>query len=139
MASAETSVPSGEDNRIALGLDQQGRQCLEKGQFGQAVVFFEKALELNPELAAIHHNLGVTWFRLGRFADALTSFERTIELGRTTGLVYSHRAAARFALGDLPGSRADFEKSLQVAVPSERDEVDANFREFETRLKATAS
>jgi|GEM_PF-1196969 serine/threonine protein kinase len=139
VASAETSVPSGEDNRIALGLDQQGRQCLEKGQFGQAVVFFEKALELNPELAAIHHNLGVTWFRLGRFADALTSFERTIELGRTTGLVYSHRAAARFALGDLPGSRADFEKSLQVAVPSERDEVDANFREFETRLKATAS
>jgi serine/threonine protein kinase len=139
VASAETHAPSGEDNRIALALDHQGRQCLEKGQFGQAVVFFEKALELNPELAAIHNNLGVTRFRLGRFADALASFDRTIELGRATGLVYSHRAAARFALGDLPGSRADFEKSVQVAAPSERDEVDANFREFEARLAATTA
>ncbi len=139
VAAAETHAPSGEDNRIALGLDQQGRQCLEHGQFGQAVVFFEKALELNPQLAAIHHNLGVTRFRLGRFADARASFDRTIELGRATGLVYSHRAAARFALGDLLGSRADVEKSLQVAAPSERDEVDSNFQEFEARLAATTS
>ena len=102
-------------------------------------MFFEKALELNPQLAAIHHNLGVTRFRLGRFADARASFDRTIELGRATGLVYSHRAAARFALGDLLGSRADVEKSLQVAAPSERDEVDSNFQEFEARLAATTS
>lgn len=138
VAPTTTTVPRGEDNRIALELDRKGRECLQAGQFAGALTFFENAVELNPDLAAVHHNLGVTRFRLGRFAEAVSSFDRTIELGHKTGLVYSHRAAARFALGNVSGARDDFEKSREVASPAEQDEVTANYREFEARLAVTA-
>lgn len=134
VAAVTSDVPSGEENRVALELDRQARQLLAARKPAEALPLLQRAAELNPSLAAVHHNLGITQFRLGHFGAALIEFDKAIELGRVTALMLSHRAAARFALDDVEGARSDFDRSLEIARPSERQEVEANIAEFESLL-----
>ncbi|MDA0809970.1 MAG: serine/threonine-protein kinase [Planctomycetota bacterium] len=124
------SIP--EAAKQARQADDDGQRLLVEGRFQEAAEQFEIATNLNPQMATTWHNLGVARFRLGQFADSLSAFDRSIALGNESGLAYSHRAAARFALGDEPGAESDFETAMQVATQHERQEVRANFRDFET-------
>lgn len=123
----------------ARKVDDTGQRLLVEGDFQEAARQFEFATRLNPQMATTWHNLGVARFRLGQFADSLSAFDRSIALGNESGLAYSHRAAARFALGDESGAEKDFEKAMNVASNDERDEVQANIREFESRRRSVRS
>lgn len=124
-------ISSAEAAKKARDADRFGQQLIREGDFPAAAIQFERATELNPQMATAWHNLGVARFRLGQFADALGAFDRSIALGNESGLAYSHRAASRFALGDHEGAEADFAVASRVASPHEKDEVERNQQEYE--------
>ena len=45
-----------------------------------ALRYFEKALEIDPNLAEAHYNLGITLKELGRLDDAEASFTQAIAM-----------------------------------------------------------
>jgi Flp pilus assembly protein TadD len=47
----------------------------------EAIACFRKALDLDPNYAEAHCNLGIALARLGRFAESLASLKRGHELG----------------------------------------------------------
>ncbi len=65
----------------ALIFDFRGTKALAAGQWATAADFFEKALALSPDNAAMRHRLGVALFRMGDTRGAEDQFERVI---RTT-------------------------------------------------------
>lgn len=115
----------------ARDADRVGQQLIREGSFAEAAIQFERAAQLNPQMATAWHNLGVARFRLGQFTSALGAFDRSIALGNESGLAYSHRGVTRFALGDHEGAEADFSVARRVAASHERDEVERNQREYE--------
>src|SRR4030042_20153 len=62
---------------------------LKKGNFNQAIKEFEKsielykkAIELNPDYAAAHSNLGLAYKRTKRINEAVKHFKRVAEIDR---------------------------------------------------------
>jgi len=49
-------------------------------QSEEAIIAYQKSLELDPTLAASHWNLALTYLEVGRYADARASFEAYAEL-----------------------------------------------------------
>ncbi len=65
----------------ALLFDYRGGRAMAAGEWATAADFFEKALALSPDNAAMRHRLGVALFRMGDTRGAEEQFERVV---RTT-------------------------------------------------------
>jgi tetratricopeptide (TPR) repeat protein len=57
-----------------------GNAFLEKGQVDDAVVHYQKALEINPNLPEAHNNLGQALVRKGRVDDAVAHYLKALEI-----------------------------------------------------------
>jgi len=51
-----------------------------KGQLDQAIVTFQNLLELKPDYADAHNNLGLAWSRQGRLDEAISQFQEALRL-----------------------------------------------------------
>ena len=65
----------------ALIFEFRGGRAMAAGEWATAADFFEKALALSPDSAAMRHRLGVALFRMGDTRGAEEQFERVV---RTT-------------------------------------------------------
>jgi tetratricopeptide (TPR) repeat protein len=51
-----------------------------RGEFAQAIDAYRRAIELRPNAAATHRNLGDALSRMGRRGEAVTAYQRAVEL-----------------------------------------------------------
>jgi tetratricopeptide (TPR) repeat protein len=65
-------------SRTAHAWFLEGRRCEEHSDLQGAQAAYEKALALDPGLAAAHTNLGNLWFGAGRLEDAGACYERAL-------------------------------------------------------------
>ena len=49
-----------------------------KGQFKNALIALEKAVELRPSDPLAHHHLGNTYYMLEHYAEAVASFKKSL-------------------------------------------------------------
>ena len=61
-------------------LDHLAKARFEAGRYEEALALYRALLEIRPEGAQTHSNLGATLYYLGRPEDALRSFERALSL-----------------------------------------------------------
>ncbi len=64
----------------AVGLIRDGNEREDRGEFESARQLYQQAVELAPDLAAAHLNLGNAFGMLGRLDDALSQYRRAVEL-----------------------------------------------------------
>lgn len=57
-----------------------GNALIYQGYYSRAVKQFEKALELDPNYAAAHRNMGITYYYMNRLKDSIASQQRAIAL-----------------------------------------------------------
>ena len=119
------TLAHGEESATAFG--GLGEALRDEGQFEQAIISFRKALELWPELAICHTNLGWCYAVLGRLSEAdaefayvLPEFDAPANEQLRLGImsVESHnpgRAAGHFVRA-LVADRTNCRARLQLAV-----------------------
>ena len=66
---------------IAQKAVEQGDRLRAQNQMDEAARYYQQAIELNPDLAQAHSNLGVTHAALERFAEAVPHFEQALDAG----------------------------------------------------------
>jgi tetratricopeptide (TPR) repeat protein len=99
----------------ALIFDVRGGRAMAAGEWATAADFFEKALALSPDNAAMRHRLGVTLFRMGDTRGAEAQFERVV---RTTP---THREAHyNLAMIEAGGGRTE-EALSRVSTALDQD------------------
>lgn len=69
-----------DDNITGQESFQLGISYYDEGNLDKAIDFFEKALEIEPDLVEAYFNLGVIHSSLGDFKKAISAFENVIEL-----------------------------------------------------------
>jgi len=62
-----------------------GKWLLEKEQFDEAIVHFQKALDLDPNDAGLHQYLGICQLQSGRYAEAISQFQLGLQIEPTNG------------------------------------------------------
>jgi tetratricopeptide (TPR) repeat protein len=79
-------------------LHMLGVVALQTRKTRESVELITRALQLNPDVAAAHINLGSALIALTRFAEALPSLDKAIALKPDFAEAYANRAAALNAL-----------------------------------------
>ncbi len=89
-----------------------------KGRLAEAVLHYEKAIELRPDYADAHYNLGSIFFRQGRLDDAIAQLQTTLSIQPDDGETHRSLGRALLQKGSLSEAIAEYEKAVKATNPS---------------------
>ncbi len=92
----------------------RGHSHLNRGQFAQAVMHFERAVERAPRDARYRNDLGVGWLRRGDAARALWCFREAARLDPTFPNARYNEGLVFLGVGDVSMARRAFERALDA-------------------------
>jgi superkiller protein 3 len=98
----------------AIRWNNYGAELLKQGKLAEAIVEFQKAVELDPNYVAAQRNLGYAYDRQGKVEEAVAAYRKAIELEpgdavtrNNLGVLYDKKGMYGEAVGE-------FEKALQI-------------------------
>ncbi|HPZ10700.1 MAG TPA: tetratricopeptide repeat protein, partial [Candidatus Eremiobacteraeota bacterium] len=91
-----------------------GQIYLEKGEFENAIPYYDKALEINPKYTEAYSRLGYIKYKLGDLSSALQYFGYVIEIDSNFGEAYIGLAHVYQAQKDFYSAIRNYEKSLDI-------------------------
>ncbi len=86
------------------------------GQHLNALNFYEKSLNLNPESFYSLNNRGYTLNILERYDQAINDFNKAIDLNPHFAYAYNNRGLSKIKLGQVEDGLADIEKSMEIDI-----------------------
>jgi TolB-like protein/Tfp pilus assembly protein PilF len=92
---------------------------------------FERAIELNPNIADVHHQYGYLLVYVGRYDDAIRRYEQAIELNPVSSTYRSSLGMLYAGLGRLNEAEQLFQKAFEFGD----DNGDASFWLADVRQK----
>lgn len=111
--------------RQALEIDRQpfvylglGDVLQRAGRYEDALEAFRSVLELDPDSATAHYDLGVTYARMGRPEEAVDEYERALELqpgGLQAAKILNNLGALAQAEGNLASAATFFERAVEAS------------------------
>ena len=85
-----------------------------KGDYDRAIVDFNEAIRLNPQLAEAYDNRGVTWGDKGDYDRAIADFDAAIRLNPQLARAYHSRGFAWSTKGEYDRAIADFDRAIRL-------------------------
>ncbi|MDH7593083.1 MAG: tetratricopeptide repeat protein [Methanomicrobiales archaeon] len=95
-------------------LNKCGVELRREGKAEEALVLFDRVLELDPSNIVALHNRGVALRSLGRYAEALKEFERVLGVEPENRVAWFNKAFVLCRLGDLDAGIAAFDRLLGI-------------------------
>jgi tetratricopeptide (TPR) repeat protein len=89
-------------------------ELARKGQYGEAIPEWKKALELHPEEARPHLNLGVALVETGAVEEAIAHYRKAIELDPKYAEAHDNLGIALGKERKASEAVAEFEKALEL-------------------------
>jgi len=111
-ASIESFSKSIEIDDTPQAHNDRGIAYLIKGRSGDAIVDFDRAINLDGSNGEAYNNRAWTNYKAGKFRDALTDANRAVQLVADKGFAWDTRGHIQEALGNRSGAIQDFEKAI---------------------------
>ncbi|MEO8574995.1 MAG: tetratricopeptide repeat protein, partial [Pyrinomonadaceae bacterium] len=119
----------------AVALFNEGQDAHEKGEFGAAIVNYEKALKLIPDFPEAELQRGNAYQSLGRFDEAESAFRKALDLRDNWSLSLASLGSVLVRKNKFP----EAEKYLSQAIEADELNFPAYAAMTELRLKTKAS
>jgi tetratricopeptide (TPR) repeat protein len=84
------------------------------GNQTQAVLDFDRALEINPELVWAYNGRGIAYGKLGNHNQAISDFDRAIQINPDDAEAYHNRGAVYSMLRNNRQAISDFDRAIQI-------------------------
>jgi Flp pilus assembly protein TadD len=85
-----------------------------QGRVSEAIMYLGKALELRPNYALAHHNLGCAHLANGHVDEAITHLRKALELQPDYAEAHNNLGVALRQRGELGNARAHFQRALEI-------------------------
>jgi tetratricopeptide (TPR) repeat protein len=102
-----------------------GAALMRMGRRDEAIVHYQKALEIDPDDAEVNSNLGSAFLQTGRTAEFIAHFNRAIEMQPRDATAHANLGAALLQMGHVEEAIGHLQKAL---------EIDPNFVEAHSNL-----
>jgi tetratricopeptide (TPR) repeat protein len=102
-------LPKGSQNWF-----DRGNYLLEVGKEEEAIVHYDRAIELYPNFERAWSNKGAAMSKLGRHEEAISCFERAIELQPEFYLAWSNRGATLLDIGLYEEAIASCDRAIEI-------------------------
>ena len=96
------------DDFFIQGVDKQN-----KGDNQGAIIAYNEAIRLNPNLAEAYNNRGIVRKELGDKPGAIADYNQAIKFNPNLALAYYNRGIVRKELGDKPGAIDDYNLAIK--------------------------
>src|SRR5215467_9530800 len=122
-SNGKTTVPlskavGGKPSDDVLMLNKKGVALLILGKFNESIVYFDKALAINPKSLENLDNKGDALLNLGKYKEAIAYFDKVLALDPNYFLSLYNKGAALNKLGKYSESIAYFDKALALKPTS---------------------
>ena len=97
------------DDLLIRGIALRGQK-----KFDEAGALFERAVQLDPDLANAWFNVGFSRDAVGHYADALTAWERTTTLDATNAAAWTNKGSTLLKLHRYPDALDAFETAIGI-------------------------
>jgi len=84
------------------------------GKFDEAIVCFDRALEINPEYAEAWYNKGFALGNLGKFDEAIVCYDRALEINPEYAEAWNNKGVALDELGKFDEAIVCFDRALKI-------------------------
>jgi len=102
------------DKTLADTWNKFGRIKKDEGDLDNALVGYNKAIELDPNFAAAYSNRGLVKKAKGDLDGAPDDFNKAIGLKPDLAAAYNNRGDAKRAKSDLDGALDDYDKAIEL-------------------------
>ena len=113
----------------AVAYLNQGNAYADSGDLEQAILSYDKAIELNPEFTEAYFNRGYIYHSSGDPERAILDYDKAIELDPLWALAYLNRGAAHTDSGNPEQAITDLEQYLELAPDADNREAVAELIE----------
>lgn len=101
-------------HQLAYARLYAGITCYKNGDWGEAIEYYNKALDLNPRMTLAFHNRGLAHFANNSFGFAINDFSSALNLDPNNPVVYYNRGLAYYINNDLELAIDNFNKALEL-------------------------
>jgi tetratricopeptide (TPR) repeat protein len=91
-----------------------GYSYTELGDYEGAIRSYNKAIEINPELALAYSNRGTSYGRLGQVERSIEDFDKAIEINPELELAYFNLGGAYGRLGQYERAIEKYDKVIEI-------------------------
>jgi protein O-GlcNAc transferase len=89
-------------------------QYQNHGQFDESAASYRRVLEIKPDDAQAHHNLGIILHQLGRFDEAEASYRLALQIKPDYAVAHNNLGVTLQELGRLDEAEASYRRALQI-------------------------
>ncbi len=86
----------------------------DSGRLDKAIAHYRKALEIRPDFAAAHCNLGLIFTRLGRLDEAITEYRKAVEIKPDFAEAHNNLGLILARLGRLDEAITEYRKAVEI-------------------------
>ncbi len=93
----------------------KGETYYNKGQWGEAISEYNKAIEINPRFAEAYNNRGISFAQgKGQYDQAISDFDKAIEINSKFAEAYNNRGISYFNKGQYDQAISDYDKAIEI-------------------------
>ena len=100
------------DNGVASS--NLGADLLRKGRVDEAIDFYQKGLQTEPNNADSHNNFGIALLQKGRMDEAMSHFQRALEINPGNASAHLNLGSALRRKGRMDEAISQYQKALQI-------------------------
>jgi len=96
-----------------------------------AIIYFNKAIEITPNDPAIFHDRGLAYYGNEEYEKAILDYSAAISLNSNIAQFYNDRAVAYYFIGDYQKSKSDINQAIKMGYrvnPGFIEALDANIK-----------
>ncbi|MBN3316388.1 SGTA protein, partial [Atractosteus spatula] len=134
---AVPDTPTEEDIAEAERLKTDGNDQMKAENFGPAVEFYSKAIELNPRNAVYFCNRAAAYSKLGNYAGAVQDCEQAIAIDPSYSKAYGRMGLALASLNKHSEAVSYYKKALEL--DPENDTYKSNLKIAEQKMREMPS
>ena len=98
----------------------KGTECAAAGSYNEAIPFFTKAIEINPNSAKAYYERGSAYYNKAKYDPAISDFDKAIEIDPKYADAYGNRALAYFYKRDYDMAWENVRKAKELGAKLDR-------------------